>query len=302
MFTISKFIYLKKNIQALNNSNYILDADGQSIFESVQNFKDYADLLFSRNLQRKTHFKRDLITELSNKDYIKKGILDIANGNFIRKSTLEKFYSLEVLSSITGLCNAENYTDHSLKYFQETLDKKVFSFIKSDLKKTLYKQYDFISTKGFSENKMNINKGIMTANAGDSAQLLFVSRAILIGFNCSNVDVRSSRYDSIIDFNGKLLRIQIKGLSSSSISFKDRDRGGQGIDHTHARNIGKRISSKDCDIYVAVDRQFGTCYIIPVKKYIDPIADAIIGKPINISSLDIYKENWTIIEEVAKHY
>ncbi len=111
-------------------------------------------------------------------------------------------------------------------------------------------------TNGFSTNINQLESGVMTANAGDSAEFIFVARAILAGFNCSSVDVKSSRYDAIIDFNNKLLRVQIKGISSeNSISFKDRDRGGQGIDHKHERNIGKRITLKDCDIYVAVDKQ-----------------------------------------------
>ncbi|MCR2114221.1 DNA cytosine methyltransferase, partial [Campylobacter upsaliensis] len=46
------------------------------------------------------------------------------------------------------------------------------------------------------------------------------------GFNASSVDVRSSRYDAIVDYNGTLLRIQIKGITGGLISFKDRDRGG----------------------------------------------------------------------------
>lgn len=128
-------------------------------------------------------------------------------------------------------------------------------------------------TNGFSNNINHINSGIMTANAGDSAEFIFVARAILAGFNCSSVDVRSSRYDAIIDFNDKLLRVQIKGISSGNIiSFKDRDRGGQGIDHKHESNIGKRITSKDCDIYVAVDKQVGICYIIPME-WADKLSD-----------------------------
>lgn len=74
------------------------------------------------------------------------------------------------------------------------------------------------------------------------------------GFNASSVDVRSSRYDAIVDYNGTLLRIQIKGITGGLISFKDRDRGGQGIDYKHQSNQGKRITSKDCDIYAAVDK------------------------------------------------
>src|SRR5690606_36579908 len=151
-------------------------------------------------------------------------------------------------------------------------DTKKFKNIKASLKETLLKRYDFIFTNGYPQNLLNINSGIMLGNAGDSAQFLFLARAILLGFNCSNVYVRSSRYDAIIDINGRLLRVQVKGVSKKSVSFRDRDRGGQGIDFTHENNVGKRITSKECDLYVAVDKQFGTCYLIPVKKYIDKLS------------------------------
>ena len=138
----------------------------------------------------------------------------------------------------------------------------------------------------------------MTANAGDSAEFIFVARAILAGFNCSSVDVRSSRYDAIIDFNDKLLRVQIKGISSgNNISFKDRDRGGQGIDHKHESNIGKRITSKDCDIYVAVDKQVGICYIIPME-WADKLSDEKC-KNIKLAEVLEYKENWNIIKDMT---
>jgi hypothetical protein len=155
-------------------------------------------------------------------------------------------------------------------------------------------------TNGFSTNINNIDSGVMTANAGDSAEFIFVARAILAGFNCSSVDVRSSRYDAIIDYNDKLLRVQIKGISSgNNISFKDRDRGGQGIDHTHERNIGKRITSKDCDIYVAVDKQVGICYIIPMS-WADSL-DEDNCKNVKLSEVSIFKENWDVIKELTSN-
>ena len=65
----------------------------------------------------------------------------------------------------------------------------------------------------------------------------------------------------------------MKGISGEKISFKDRDRGGIGIDSTNEHNIGKIITKDDCDIYVAVDKQVGICYIIPMieidKNYSD---------------------------------
>ena len=128
---------------------------------------------------------------------------------------------------------------------------------------------------------------------------LFVARAILAGFNASNVDVRSSRYDAIVDFNDMLLRIQIKGISNGEIiSFKDRDRGGQGIDYTHERNRGKRITKADCDIYVAVDKQVGICYLIPMS-FADTLSDDECNK-VRLEQVQNFKENWEVIKEVAK--
>lgn len=179
----------------------------------------------------------------------------------------------------------------------ETL-KNEFKFIKTDLKKIIEKSLYIAMTNGFSSNINQIESGVMTANAGDSAEFIFVARAILAGFNCSSVDVRSSRYDAIIDFNDKLLRVQIKGISSgNNISFKDRDRGGQGIDHKHERNVGQRITSKDCDIYVAVDKQVGICYIIPMS-WADKL-DEDKCKTVKLSDVVNYKENWNIIKEMT---
>lgn len=291
--------FLKNNIEALNTTNYEIGNYGLLLFGSTQNLKDFADLHFINRLTFNPDFKKKIVNEFTKNNYVKSTIPNIANQNYIRKNILTTFYDREVLSRLSLSSLSEDYVDHALRYFAGIAPPSVYRFLKTDLRNTLKKQYDFIFTKGFPENITNINTGIMTANAGDSAQFMFISRAILFGFNCSNVDVRSSRYDAIIDFKGKLLRIQVKGLSGTSISFKDRDRGGQGIDHTHFRNVGKRVSSTDCDIYVAVDRRFGTCYIIPIEEYIDPIPDEQIHKPINISLLGDYKENWKIIESIA---
>ena len=141
----------------------------------------------------------------------------------------------------------------------------------------------------------NVEEGVMTANAGDSAQFLFLARAILAGYNCSNVDVRSSRYDAIIDYETKLFKVQIKGISGTTISFKDRDRGGRGIDTENERNQGKRITSEDCDIYAAVDKQMGICYIIPMKD-VDPTEWK--KDTMTLKEAEKYRENWKIIADL----
>ncbi|QLL59817.1 hypothetical protein FH779_06675 [Empedobacter falsenii] len=236
-------------------------------------------------------FVQTLLEEFEAENYIKARIVNIANTHLIRKSDLQKFYDIEVLKSIKTDIQRTRYTQHTLVFFENNVpNPSKFNYLRTGIKKFLDKQFDFIFTSGFLHNSTNINKGIMTANAGDSAQFLFLSRAILAGFNCSNVDVRSSRYDAVIDYDNFILRIQVKGISSgNSISFKDRDRGGQGIDHRHERNRGRRITSTDCDIYVAVDRQVGTCYLIPMN-----IVEGL-DNSVAISLLEEYKENWSVI-------
>lgn len=172
------------------------------------------------------------------------------------------------------------------------------NFVRDTLTHATDKALYLALSMGFTNRRFDINTGTKVANEGDSAQFLFLARAVLAGYTCSNVDVRSSRYDAIIDYEGKLLKVQIKGISGNSISLKDRDRGGSGNDTSNPRNKGKTISSKEIDLYVAVDKQFGICYIIPAKD-IDVWAAS--GKLTRqVSTLTAYKENWENIAIVAK--
>jgi hypothetical protein len=245
----------------------------------------------------------DLINAIKEYDYKKNKIKIIAEKFQLTESELKKFYTTYFFKEISQKINLQNLSEVNLDFINSELNddemKKVFNFIKADMKKIIEKSLYIAMTNGFSTNLNHIDSGIMTANAGDSAEFIFVARAILAGFNCSSVDVRSSRYDAIIDFNDILLRVQIKGISTgNTISFKDRDRGGQGIDYTHERNIGKRITSKDCDIYVAVDKQVGICYIIPMS-WADSLNDEDC-KNVKLSQIEFYKENWNIVKELSK--
>ncbi len=237
------------------------------------------------------------IEELKKCGFKKKCIKDIAKKFDIKESELKRYYLSVFFRDIANSVNLKELSNTNIESIKNNINndtlKKEFDFIKNDLKKILEKSLYIALNNGFSNNITHIDSGIMTANAGDSAEFIFIARAILAGFNASSVDVRSSRYDAIVDKNGTLLRIQIKGISTgNTISFKDRDRGGQGIDHHHERNIGKRITSKDCDIYVAVDKQVGICYIIPMK-WADKLKDEEC-KSINISKIQQFKENWDI--------
>lgn len=242
----------------------------------------------------------EYIEALKKNHYKKTTLKAIADTFGIKKPELEKYYKTTFFKNISEKIDLTELSKLNIENIEKLLDsdelKQEFKFIKTDLKKIIEKTLYIALNNGFISNINSVNTGIMTANAGDSAEFIFVARAILAGFNCSSVDVRSSRYDAIIDYNNNLLRVQIKGISTgNSISFKDRDRGGQGIDHKHTTNIGQRITSKDCDIYVAVDRQVGICYIIPMS-WADALSDKEY-KTVNLKKIDDFKENWNIIKE-----
>lgn len=243
---------------------------------------------------------------------IKGAIKVIANDLVLLESDIFSYYEQKILDNVklTYLENKEyqnriyqaimSYREYSRREISETELK----FIGKPLHKLLEDSLDIGLTNGFVRNMTNINTGTMTANEGDAAQFIFLARAILAGFTCANVDVRSCRYDAFIDYEGNLLRIQVKGITPPlnskkvTIKLKDRDRGGSGNNPDSIRNKGKFISSKDCDIYVAVDKRFGQCYLVPAKDIDVWIAEG--NTSMDLKDYPEYKENWGIVSQVAK--
>ena len=239
--------------------------------------------------------RRPLLDSFSKAEYKKKNIKGIANQALFFHKDLERFYQATMFSELADAYDS-TIIKSAIHAMLEDLgfSKEKKRYATSQLRPVAEKAMYLAFRNGFTFNRNHMEDGVMAANAGDSAQFLFLARAILAGYNCSNVDVRSSRYDAVIDKNGRLFRVQVKGISNSSVHFKDRDRGGEGIDHTNDHNKGKRITSSDCDIYVAVDKQFGICYIIPVSKIDEWDVDQ---KP--LADVAEYKENWQVIDDLA---
>lgn len=295
---IEKFV--KENIEEINKSISNFKESRKREYNDVE-IKKYLRTKIFDELYVNPNNTEKIIEEFSNIGFKKNKIDYLANKYVYYKNDLLKLIETYTFSLFNNevLKNEEKILSTVINDIFSLVDMNNFqkNYIKNDFEKIMRKSL-FISTKnGFPTNIINIESGVMTANAGDSAQFLFLSRAILAGYNASNVDVRSSRYDTIIDFKGRLLKIQVKGISSDIVSFKDRDRGGQGIDYRHERNRGKRITSKDCDIYVAVDKQIGICYLIPMD-IIDTWPDEKIVS-VKTSELIEYRENWQIIDKMA---
>lgn len=290
-FTSTEIIvFLKQKFNSFIES----DQNKKTIVEHLHN----SGIISNKNLNKKE--TNEKILEIANTV----GLLSTSITNFFNAYILNKYlitlntsdiYFKEILQTVEGIN----------KYQSEILTENEKKYIKNDLKKSLRDFLYLTFSNGFSKNIVISNSGVTSANEGDATQFLFISRAMLAGFNCSNVDLRSSRYDAVIDINGKILRVQVKGISNNEISFRDRDRGGGGIDTQHQKNIGKLISSKEIDLYVAVQKNTGICYIIPAIK-IDKIIERMTKKgkktyKESTSKLQKYKEKWDIIYEVANY-
>ena len=247
-----------------------------------------------------TNFEKEQLWEdFKNENFIKSRIPKIAIEKVLYKKHVEDYLESKMLNIIKEKCNESSYDSLSevmseslLAELDFSLDKKETKILKKRLSKSIISLFPLILSDGFSTNLSSVDTGIMTSNAGDSAQFLFIARAILAGFDSSNVDVRTSRYDAIVGYKGKTFRVQVKGISGNTIYFKDRARGGQGIDYTHERNKGRRITKEDCDIYVAVNKKNGLVYLIPIEVVEQS------KEKVSTNEMKKYLEYWSIFDEL----
>ncbi|NBX69926.1 MAG: hypothetical protein EBR01_13305 [Proteobacteria bacterium] len=257
-------------------------------------------------LKRKKGFQNSLMTfwddfhKLNPRAPKRVAIELLSNKHQIYKYHLEKaLKKLFFISLNSELFQNSNYLGSH--FFECNIWERIFvpffkaqpslSVIKNDFKKILRGSFFLASQGGFSKNVLDNESGVQEANAGDAAQFLFLGRAILAGLNCSNVDVRSSKYDAIIDQNGCLKRLQIKGLEGGSASFFTRTRGGQGVDSDHERNRPKRVTKRDCDFFIVVNKSNAVCYNIPIS-FIEKLPERK-ARSCPLVELERYKEDWS---------
>ena len=251
-----------------------------------------------------TNFEKEQLWEdFKNENFIKSRIPKIAIEKVLYKKHVEDYLESKMLNIIKEKCNESSYDSLSevmseslLAELDFSLDKKETKILKKRLSKSIISLFPLILSDGFSTNLSSVDTGTMTSNAGDSAQFLFIARAILAGFDSSNVDVRTSRYDAIVGYKGKTFRVQVKGISGNTIYFKDRARGGQGIDYTHERNKGRRITKEDCDIYAAVNKKNGLVYLIPIEVVEQS------KEKVSTNEMKKYLESWRIFDKYLKYW
>lgn len=139
----------------------------------------------------------------------------------------------------------------------------------------------------FIRNSQNIESGKYMSMEGNADEMIVVGKLIKMGFNCSRVDVTNSKYDAVIDRNGRLLRIQIKGTISTSLSLTCDWRSGVQINRE--TNHARKVTHEDCDILIGVSKTNARCYVIPARDL------ANFGNTVSLSALTAYEENWNNI-------
>lgn len=141
----------------------------------------------------------------------------------------------------------------------------------------------------FTRNLVGIEDGIYRSMEGNADEMIVVGKLIKMGFNCSRVDVTSSKYDAVIDKNGKLLRIQIKATNTGSLDLTSGGRSGQQISREAPSRV-KKLTEKDCDIFIGVLKESAICYVIPATDLKN------FGNNATLKNLAKYKENWNNIK------
>ena len=231
--------------------------------------------------------KKQAINRLCLENYSKKKHQDIANDFLINKGDIEKFYINYFFNEIYQSSDVKILEENILKFMKDNYfdNEKKFNYLKSVLSKIISLFSPYILKGGNNQNFALLEIGVNNSNQGDGAEHIFVAKAMIAGFNASKVDVGSSDYDAIIeDKSGNLLKVQVKSFSDNAFSRKGRDRGGEGIDASNRSNIGKLVTSENCDILVAVNKKNSELFIFS-KNEIDDL-------PINSINRKDYMKNW----------
>lgn len=143
-------------------------------------------------------------------------------------------------------------------------------------------------------NRTKIEDGQFRTINGNSDEFIAVGRITKAGFPCSVPVTTNGRYDAVVDIgNNRLIRIQIKGTLKGKAGFTGGGRSGKQI----SRDVKQRTykyTKEDCDLILILDGTNGDCYLIPIED-IDKW-----GASKSLTQLQEYRENWDILEKMAK--
>ena len=131
--------------------------------------------------------------------------------------------------------------------------------------------------------------GSFRSIAGYASESLVVGRAMLCGYIIFVKAWRDSKYDAVLDANGSLFRIEIKGTAgTTTISTSSGGRAGEQISR-EAESRERPLSKVDCDWLIATTSMDSHCWVIPIE-FIEILG----ALSINLPHLELFKEKWSV--------
>lgn len=122
---------------------------------------------------------------------------------------------------------------------------------------------------------------------GAADENIFTGRASKAGFYCFFKVWRDMPYDAVLDYEGVLYRVEVKGSSDDKFNVTRGSRSGAQIVRGNSRT--RILSREDCDFVVGVNSNTGDCYIIP-----EDVVEILDRKNLNHVALKNYHEKWKL--------
>jgi hypothetical protein len=132
--------------------------------------------------------------------------------------------------------------------------------------------------------------GSFRSIAGYASESLVVGRAMLCGYIIFVKAWRDSKYDAVLDVDGELYRIEIKGTGAeSNFSTTSGQRAGVQIIKEKGKSKEKPLDTQDCDWLIATTSSDSYCWVIPVE-----FIQILQLKSLSIKQIEFFKEKWSI--------
>ena len=146
-----------------------------------------------------------------------------------------------------------------------------------------------------------INKGRLASAKGFANENRLLAALLERGYNASRVDLPHSTYDIVVEIkNSDMIRVQVKTVGNTSISFTGGTRGG--VDREYKSGVKSYVQNTEtADVVVGVksipengDTQINF-YFVPTV-YIEHLDQ----KSISINKIPNAKNNWELLENCRK--
>lgn len=139
-------------------------------------------------------------------------------------------------------------------------------------------------------NSADLPAGSFRSIAGYAAESLVIGRAMQCGYNLFFKAWRDSPYDGVLDHNGILFRIEIKGTTTDSLGVTSGGRAGAQISR-EAEDRTHLIDLDTVDIVLGINNLNADCYIIHTE-----IIQIFAQQSLSLEKIEIFKEKWKVFK------